>query len=198
MSRRPVVHEGERIRNLWTRETVSGEPRFDVQVRVDGKPTFRVLKARTLDDALVELEGFRPPEVSAVEGHTHERGSTVRAMGESIEVIDVEVHDELVAIVRETVRAELQAWAGPAAVVDHDDVPPDPLEQFEVPEREHYSLDEPPVEPPWAVPEPAWDERQAAPGVFPLCQPATPPAQPVGIDRKEWARRFKERMEQKR
>jgi hypothetical protein len=109
MSRRPVVHEGERIRNLWTRETVSGEPRFDVQVRVDGKPTFRVLKARTLDDALVELEGFRLPEVSAVEGHAHERGSTVRAMGEPIEVIDGEVHDELVAIVREAVRAELEA-----------------------------------------------------------------------------------------
>jgi hypothetical protein len=196
MSRRPVVHEGKRIRNLWARETVRGEPRFDVQVRVDGKPTFRVLKARTLDDALVELEGFRGR--SAVEGHAHERGSTVRAMGEPIEVIevvDIDVHDGLVAIVREAVRAELQAWASPAAVIDDEDVPPDPLEQFD--ELEHYSLDEP-SEPPWAVPEPAWDERQAAPGASPLSRPAAPEAQPPEIDRKEWARLFKERMEQKR
>jgi hypothetical protein len=97
--------------------------------------------------------------------------------------------------VREAVRAELQAWAGRAAVIEHEDVPPDPLEEFAVPEL--YSLEEPLEEPPWTVPEPAWDERQAAPGVFPLSQPAAPEAKPTGIDRNEWVRRFKERMEQK-
>jgi hypothetical protein len=186
--RRPVLVDGERVPNLWVRETKAGERRFDVQTRVDGRPTFRVLQARALEDALVEM-------------HEVLDRSTVPAVDD---VVDNAVHDELVTIVREAVRAELEAWAGPptpfeeaialptAVVIEYDD-----LEIEETPPEPGYDvepLDET-IDQPGAPEEPAWLtpfelQRQGAPEA-----PRTGPAQ---IDRQEWIRRFVEKAAEKR
>jgi integrase len=57
---------------LWQRTTKNGQTRFDVQVRINGKPSFRVLEAVELDEAIAEaarvrLEAPAPaPKLSAV------------------------------------------------------------------------------------------------------------------------------------
>jgi hypothetical protein len=150
---------------------VSGESRFDVQVRVDGKPTFRVLKAKTLEEALVEMQAVQTSTVPTVD-----------------DIVDDAVHDELVAIVREAVRTELQAWAGSrtvdvaAPVAEYEDVPPDPELQDRLdPLERHLEVALAPVLPEPELEEPH-DEAYVAETGWAYSPPTeeAPPALPFG------------------
>lgn len=57
--RQPVVRHGRRVVGLWQRQTKGGERRFDAQIRRDGRPTFVVLEATTLDAAIAEAARVR-------------------------------------------------------------------------------------------------------------------------------------------
>ena len=57
--RQPVVRRGQRITGLWQRKTRSNQVRYDAQIRRDGRPTFVVLEATTVDAAIAEAARVR-------------------------------------------------------------------------------------------------------------------------------------------
>jgi integrase len=71
--RQPVVRRGRRVTGLWQRKTATGEVRFDAQVRLDGRPSFKVLAATTVAAAVAEAASVRlegPATSSQVSGVT--------------------------------------------------------------------------------------------------------------------------------
>jgi hypothetical protein len=225
--RTSVIVDGERVKNLWQRRLADGSARYDVQVRIEGKPTFRVLGATTLEDALVEI-GRAEPTAGAVESHSGERGFTVPAMAEPVEIS--EIREELVDAVRQAVREELQAWTDSATngrlepvvvpdVVLNDLVPPDPVPEQRpdvvARELEHVpyapeprfepEVEEAPQQRMTSFPEREADRRferiweaTLAPSAFPLARPIDQQPEPVQTDTQEWIRRLKERGAQQR
>ena len=57
--RQPVLRHGRRITGLWQRKTAAGQARFDAQIRRGGRPSFLVLEATKVDEAIAEAARVR-------------------------------------------------------------------------------------------------------------------------------------------
>ena len=58
-TRQPVVHGGRRIPSLWQRALKDGATAYEASLRIDGKKKRVVLTARTVTEAIRELEALR-------------------------------------------------------------------------------------------------------------------------------------------